>query len=67
MKKNFLAGAELPDFADLGPAARIWLDTVANVRIHGETRQKPVDRLKGEIAHIHTLPLYQWNIIYGKM
>ena len=62
VKKNFLAGAELPDFAALGPAARIWLDTIANVRIHGETRQKPVDRLKGEIAHLQPLPLHAYDI-----
>ena len=49
VKKNFLAGAELPDFAALGPAARIWLDTIANVRIHGESRQKPVD-----IRYLHS-------------
>ncbi len=27
----------------MNPAVRVWLDTVANVRVHGETRQKPVD------------------------
>jgi len=58
VKKNFLAGAELPDFAALGPAARIWLDTIANVRIHGESRQKPVDMLLGELPHLQRLPLH---------
>ena len=41
VKKNFLAGLELPDFAAVNPAARQWLETVANVRIHGETRKSP--------------------------
>ena len=41
VKKNFLAGLEMTDFAPLNPAARVWLDTVANVRIHGETKQTP--------------------------
>lgn len=29
-------------------AARHWLDTVANVRIHGTTRERPIDRLPRE-------------------
>lgn len=62
VKKNFLAGAELPDFAALGPAARIWLDTIANVRIHGETRQKPVDMLLGELPHLQRLPLHSYDV-----
>ena len=41
VKKNFLAGLEFPDFSALNPAARQWLDTVANVRLHGETREQP--------------------------
>ncbi len=39
-KKNFLAGLDIPGFAAIGPACRHWLDTVANVRIHAETRKK---------------------------
>ena len=38
MKKNFLAGLEIPDFSALNPAARQWLDTIANARVHGETK-----------------------------
>jgi transposase len=62
VKKNFLAGAELPDFAALGPAARIWLDTIANVRIHGESRQKPVDMLLEELPHLQRLPLHSYDV-----
>jgi transposase len=32
VKKNFLAGLEIPDFSALNPAATHWLETVANVR-----------------------------------
>ncbi len=39
-KKNFLAGLGIPGFAAIGPACMHWLDTVANVRIHAETRKK---------------------------
>ena len=43
VKKNFLAGLDIPDFRALNPAARHWLDSVANVRIHGETHKRPLD------------------------
>jgi len=56
VKKNFLAGLEIPHFSALAPAARLWLDTVANVRIHGETRERPVDRFESERAHLRPLP-----------
>lgn len=62
VKKNFLAGAELPDFAAINPAARIWLDTIANMRIHGETRQKPVDMLLTELPHLQPLLLHLYDI-----
>ncbi len=48
VKKNFLSGREDAGFEALGPACSAWLDTVANVRIHGETRARPVDLLKVE-------------------
>lgn len=48
VKGNFLNGLELGDFAALGPACSLWLDTVANVRVHGETKQRPVDLLARE-------------------
>ena len=44
VKKNFLAGLELPNsLSALNVAARQWMDTVANVRLHGETHQRPLD------------------------
>lgn len=62
VKKNFLAGAELPDFVAINPAAQLWLDTVANVRIHGKTRNKPVDMLLTERPHLQPLPLHPYDI-----
>jgi transposase len=55
VKKNFLAGLELADFAAMQPAATLWLDTVANVRIHGATHQRPIDRFDDERAHLKPL------------
>ena len=55
VKKNLLAGLELADFAAMQPAATHWVDTVANVRIHGATHQRPMDRFEDERAHLGRL------------
>jgi len=55
VKKNFLNGLELSDFSAINPAARIWLDTVANVRLHGETHQRPLEVFEQERAHLKPL------------
>jgi transposase len=55
VKKNLLNGLDLSDFSAMNPTAQLWLDTIANVRIHGETRQRPADLFEQEKAHM--LPL----------
>ncbi len=62
VKKNFLAGLEIPDFAALGPAAKNWLDTVANVRTHGETRKKPLELFAAERSCLLPLPANAFDI-----
>jgi len=62
VKKNFLAGLEIPDFAAIAPAARNWLETVANVRIHGETRKKPVELFEAERPCLLPLPINDFDI-----
>jgi transposase len=52
VKKNLLAGLELADFSAMKPAATLWVDTVANVRVHRETHQRPIDRFEDERAHL---------------
>lgn len=44
------------DMADLNAHAKWWCDTVANVRCHGTTRERPVDRLVRERPFLHALP-----------
>jgi hypothetical protein len=62
VKKNFLAGLSIPDFNSVNPAARQWLDTIANVRIHGETRKKPAELFKEEKARLRPLPPHPYDI-----
>ncbi len=61
VKKNFLAGLELPPFPALNPSGRNWLDTVANVRIHGETKCKPSERFAQEKSRLRPLPAMAYD------
>ena len=56
VKKSLLLGREDGNFAQLAPAVRLWLDTVANVRVHAESRERPVDALARERPTL--LPLH---------
>ena len=41
IKDNFFKGAKFSSLNEAKHALRVWLDEVANVRIHGTTRQQP--------------------------
>lgn len=56
VKKNFLRGLDLPDFSALAPAASRWLLEIANVRIHGETKKRPLDLFETEKTFLRPLP-----------
>lgn len=59
VKKNFLAGLELPpSLAALNTAARHWMDTIANVRVHGETHKVPGDLFAEEKQRLKPLPAH---------
>jgi transposase len=57
VKRNFLNGLKLTDFQIVNPAARHWLDTVANVRVHGQTQKVPQELFALEkLKPLHPLP-----------
>ncbi len=62
VKKNLLNGLEISAFDHINPAARIWLDTIANVRIHGETRTKPIDLFLQERPLLKPLPSTPYDV-----
>ncbi len=62
VKKNFLKGLEVMDFSHLNPACRHWLDTIANVRIHGETKKAPAEMHQQELSHLQPLALHDYDI-----
>ncbi|MDD5402712.1 MAG: IS21 family transposase [Dehalococcoidales bacterium] len=55
IKKNFLNGLAFSNLAAINAAAHEWLGTVANVRIHRETGEKPAERFGKERSSL--LPL----------
>jgi hypothetical protein len=61
VKKNFLNGLEIPSFCAINPAARQWTDTVANVRIHGETHCKPLERFAQDKPLLRPLPAMPYD------
>jgi len=55
VKVSFLNGLDLPEFAALNPAIQVWLEGVANVRLHRETQRRPVDLWNEERAHLQSV------------
>jgi hypothetical protein len=62
VKKNFLAGLDIAEFSMLASAVQHWLDTVANVRVHGETRTPPIELWQSEKPHLRPLPVHPFDI-----
>jgi len=62
VKKNFLNGLQLSDFSAVNPAARLWMDTVANVRAHGETHRQPLEMFREEQPHLRPLNPMPYDI-----
>jgi transposase len=62
VKKNFLAGLELTDFRFVNPAARQWLDQIANVRCHGTTKTPPLELFQKEKPALKPLPLNPYDV-----
>lgn len=48
VKRNFLPGRQFRDLDDFNDQLHQWLTEVADVRIHGTTHQKPIERFAEE-------------------
>jgi transposase len=62
VKKNLLSGLDIADFKVIKSIADHWLDTVANVRIHGETGKRPIDMFQQEQGALLPLPLQPYDV-----
>jgi hypothetical protein len=61
-KKNLLNGLDISDFKIMSPLVQHWLDTIANVRNHGETGRRPVDMFTEERTSLQPLPVEPYDI-----
>jgi transposase len=56
LERDFLRGAEFDSFDDLNAKLRLWLDEVANRRVHGTTRKVPDEAFEQERPFLIALP-----------
>lgn len=61
LRQSFLRGLEITGLEAANNGVRQWLDTVANVRIHGTTRKKPVDMFSTEQQRLKPLPAIPYD------
>ena len=52
VKRNFVPGRTFHDLEDFNAQLQAWQAEVSDVRIHGTTHQRPIDRFKEEAAHL---------------
>jgi len=62
VKKSFLGGLDMPEFSAVNPGTRQWMDEVANVRVHGTIKKRPVDVFDAEKRSLRPLPSELYNI-----
>lgn len=56
IRADFFLGRSFTNLEDLNRQLRLWLDTVANARVHGTTDRVIVEHLQEELAHLLALP-----------
>jgi len=61
VKQNFLNGLELSGLSAMNQALNQWLDTVANIRNHATTRERPSDRFNKEKDLLQSLPVIPYD------
>jgi transposase len=52
VKRNFLPGRTFRDLADFNAQLEAWQHEIADLRTHGTTHQRPIDRFVEEAAHL---------------
>ena len=63
VRSSFLNGLNPQRFAPINPQARLWRDTVANLRIHKELNERPIDRFDHlEKAALNPLGLRPYDV-----
>ena len=67
VKRNFLGGRDPTIISQANQAALTWCTTTAGLRIHGTTREKPLDRFQQtERARLKLLPAAPYDLAVWK-
>lgn len=61
VRKSFINGRNLVPFELLNLEVETWLNEVANVRLHGTTKQKPTELWKNE--NLQKLPIHPYECV----
>jgi transposase len=61
VEKNLLNGRTFRNLAHLNEVTAWWLSNIADVRVHRETRQRPIDRYAEERPHLVPLPAQPYD------
>jgi transposase len=67
VEKNLLNGRTFCNLAHLNDVTAWWLANVADIRVHRETKQRPIDRYAAERPHLVPLPGHAYdtaNVVY---
>jgi transposase/DUF971 family protein len=63
VRESFLNGLSPESFGPINPQARLWLDEVANLRVHKELGERPIDRFEAaERKALSPLPIHPYDI-----
>ena len=62
VESSLLGGRDFRSLEHLNEVTAWWLENVANVRVHGQTRRRPLDLHAEELPHLIPLPsgLTRW-------
>jgi transposase len=59
---NLLCGRDFRTLEHLNDTTAWWLANVADVRVHGETKERPLDRHAREVPHLVPLPAQAYEV-----
>lgn len=61
IRQNFFVGRDFRDLADLNRQAKAWRDGTANARLHGTTRERPIDRWARDKQELLAMPKHRFD------
>jgi transposase len=63
IRQDFFLGRSFRSLDDLNAQLIDWLDTVANIRVHGTTQQVVAEAFAAEQAELQTLPQHRFDAV----